>query len=92
MLNNLILYFVYTYGNDTLLYFTKSVKKEVKDNKQDSTNNRVVCMTDLYLEEEEEDVLGFQEAKSFIDSQKKLIAQAKNSIIYGLSVGVTNLE
>ena len=33
ILNNLIPYFVYTYRNDALLYFTESVKKEAKDNK-----------------------------------------------------------
>ena len=85
ILNNLIPYFQYKFGDNTLLYFTKSTKNKAKKDRSDAKKNRVVYATDLYLEEEEVDKLGFKEAKSFIGSQKERIALAKNLILIELN-------
>ena len=57
--------------------FTEDVKKKAKEDQQDAENKRVVCTTNIYIEKEEEDDLGFKEARIFIDNQKKLIEEAK---------------
>ena len=87
ILKNLILYFQYKYGEEVLLYFTESVKKEAQEDNWDEKNQRVVYPTDLYIEEEEEDKVGFKEAQVFITNQKLLIEEAKRKSILRLELG-----
>ena len=91
ILNNLILYFQYYFGNETLLYFTDSAEKEAKNDRWDTENNRVVSAMELYLEEEE-DRLGFEKAKSFITNLKERIALMKQSNIQHSEVTTAKLE
>ena len=66
MLNNLILYMKHTFRNNVLEYFIDTAKIEAKDDIQNDDNKRIICITDLYIEEEEEDTLEIEEAKVFI--------------------------
>ena len=77
MLNNLLLYLKHEYSDKILEYFTEVVKKESKDDQWDKENNRVVYAMDMILEEEGEDKLGLEEARVFINNQKKRIEEAK---------------
>ena len=52
-----------------LLYFTK----EAKEDSWDEINNRVICATDAFLEEDFENEIGLSNAKSFIDERKKAV-------------------
>ena len=67
MLNNLIPFLQHKYVDEILQYFTETIKKETKDNRWDLDNNMVIFTIDMYLAEEEENELRFNEAKSFIN-------------------------
>ena len=60
MLNNLIPYLQYEYGDEVLEYFTEAAKKEAKDYCWDKENQKVICATNIYTEEEEIDKLGIE--------------------------------
>ena len=77
ILNNLLPYLKYEYGDEILEYFMEAAKKESKDDQWDEENNRMVCTTDIVLEEEGEDELGLEEVKVFINNQKKRMKEAK---------------
>ena len=67
MMKNLLIYLRHKYSDDILLYFTKEAKEEVKDNKQDDTNKRIIYTTDKFIEEEEIDEIGLSRAQSFVN-------------------------
>ena len=60
MLNNLIPYLQYQYSEEVLQYFTKEAKWNAKDDSWDKETKRMVCLTDKYIEEEEEEELGLE--------------------------------
>ena len=66
MLNNLLPYLQHEYGDEVLILFTEEAKKEAKDNQWGKEHNHVVCATDMYTEEEEEDDLDLEQARIFI--------------------------
>ena len=70
ILNNLLPYLQHKYGDEVREYFTESAKRDSKDDCLDEENKQVVCEIDMYLEEEEEDELGLEEARVFITNQK----------------------
>ena len=72
MINNLLLYLKYKYRYRVLEYFTDIAKKEAREDRQNEENKQVIYATDLYIEEEVEDMLGFKEVKLFINKQKKI--------------------
>ena len=78
MLKNLVLYFNHKHGEEALLYFTNLAKKEAQEDNWDKENQWIVCSTNLYIKEEEENEVGFEEAQVFIINQKLLIEEAKN--------------
>ena len=92
ILNNLIPYLKHEYGEEVLEYFTKAAKKEASEDYWDKKNNRVVCATDMYLEEEGDNDLGIEEVRVFISNQKKRIEEVKNTSTTRLSTNKEQLE
>ena len=57
----------------------EEAKKDAKDDSWDDQAKRVVCLSDKYIEEEDEDELELEQAKIFISNQKQMIEEAKKS-------------
>ena len=72
---NLILYLQHKFGDEVLLYFMEVAKQEVKEDEQDEENQQVICVIDLFLEEEFKNEIGLSDAKSFIKDRKKLLEE-----------------
>ena len=71
MMNNLLPFLRHEYGDGVLQYFTSTAQKLAKDDLWDPVQKRIICAVDTNAEmDDEEDPLGFDEAKRFIDSQK----------------------
>lgn len=75
MMYNLILYLQHKFGDEVLLYFMEVAKQEVKEDEQDEENQQVICVIDLFLEEEFKNEIGLSDAKSFIKDRKKLLEE-----------------
>jgi hypothetical protein len=56
MMQNLLTFLRHKYGDDILLYFTKEAKEEAQGDKWNSKNNRVLCATDKFIEEDIDDI------------------------------------
>lgn len=72
---NLILYLQHKFGDEVLLYFMEVAKQEAKEDEQDEENQQVICVIDLFLEEEFKNEIGLSDAKSFIKDRKKLLEE-----------------
>ena len=71
MMSNLLPYLRHIYGDDILPYFTAEAKEVSMEDKWDPVNKRVICMVDTNAEiEDDEDVLGFDEARKFLSKKK----------------------
>ena len=80
MMHNLLPYMRHVYGDDVLPYFTSTVKEIAKDDRWDPIENRVICAIDTNAElEDEDDSLGFTEAKKFLESKQSQATTTKSS-------------
>ena len=80
MMQNLLPYMRHVYGDEVLPYFTSSVIAIAKDDKWDPVENRVICSIDTNAEmEEEDDFLGFKEAKEFIKEKEATSTKASEA-------------
>ena len=72
MMSNLLPYLRHIYGDEVLPYFTAEAKEVSMEDKWDPVNKRVICMVDTNAEiDDEDDVLGFEEARKFLNKKKK---------------------
>ena len=92
MLNNLLIYLKYKYRDRVLEYFTDTAKKEAREDRWDEKNKRIVCTTDLYNKKEIEDILGFEEAKLFINEQKKKMEVLKQASVTRLVLNEEEID
>ena len=98
MMNNLLPYLRHVYGDDILPYFTSATKDIALDDKWDPVENRVICAIDANAEmDEEEDILGFNEAKKFVADKNAKSTTTKSTPIptrpeLNTNAAQTNLE
>ena len=79
MMSNLLPYLRHFYGEEVLQYFTAAAKEVSMEDKWDPVNKRVICTVDTNAEiDDEEDVLGFEEARKFLEKKKS----AKSNSIF----------
>ena len=76
---NLYTFLKHKYGEEVDLYFAEMAKQEAEGDKWDSDNNRIICATDEFIEEEEVDDIGLG-AKAFLENQKAQIEVAKGVV------------
>ena len=62
MMHNLILFLYYKYGEEVLSYFINEVLEAAKEDLQDQTTQYIICSTDRFMKEEEEDLIGLEGA------------------------------
>ena len=60
-------------------FFTEEAKRDAKDDIWDDQAKRVVCLSDKCMEEEDEDDLGLEQAKTSISNQKQMMEEAIKS-------------
>ena len=71
MMSNLVPYLKFVYGKDVLKYFTSVAKDAAADDVWDDENKRVICTVDENAAiEDEDDFIGFKEAKEFLEAKK----------------------
>jgi hypothetical protein len=71
IMHNLIPYLRYKYGNEILGYFINKAFEAAKEDSWDQNTKRVVCSMNGFMEEEEEDCIGLEEAQIYIKENKK---------------------
>ena len=71
IIKNLILFLKYKYGNEVLYYFTEKAKLDTTKDEWGSELKYINYKSDRYLEEEFKDEIGLDEAKLYVEEQKK---------------------
>ena len=70
-MKNLLTYLYYKYGDEIYSYFTEEARQELQGDKWDENTNSIVCTTDAFMEEEDEEDSGLDGAQQFLKEQKK---------------------
>ena len=69
-MKNLFTYLKYQFRDKIDLYFTDTTKEEVAGDKWDHEKNRILCVTDEFIEEENFNNISLGEAQDFLKEQK----------------------
>ena len=82
MMSNLLPFLRHKYGDGVLKYFTSAAIEESKDDRWDPVQKRVICTVDTNAElDDDDDTLGFAEAKKYIDDRKAAIEATKDAAV-----------
>ena len=90
MMKNLLVYLHHQQGDDILLYFIDTAKEEAQEDKWDRANNRIICITDEFMEEEEFDDIGLSGVQSFLKAQKNEMEEAGKTLQCPEAIDVSN--
>ena len=66
MIKNLVTYLYHVNRDKIFDYFIEEAREEVQRDKQDAENNRIVCATNEFTEEEELDDIGLEGTQKFL--------------------------
>ena len=71
MMKNLLTYLQHKHGDQIYNYFTTEARGDLEGDKWDAKTNQIVCSTDEYMEEDDQDDIGLEGAQSHIEEQKQ---------------------
>ena len=81
MMKNLLTYLQHQHGDQIYNYFTTEARGDLEGDKWDAKTNQIVCSTDEYMEEDDQDDIGLEGAQSYIEEQKQKMEAAKLSTV-----------